>query len=325
MPEIRDFLSALPEPDPAATDRIWRRFQESRAPRRGWALPAIALAAASAAVWVAVRDPVREVRLEGQPVAWSGDISLGAAGHGTAHGTRGDLTVDWETGSVRVQVTPDAGNRVRVRTEEAEVEVTGTVFTVRRDALGSTTAVERGSVAVSCADGWAGAVTPDSGPHTCWPARAGGLLGRADALIEAAAPPDDVIATVDRGLSLADPGSAVEGELLARRVRAGSDANRVDDVRADAERYLSSNGGSRRVEVLRAVSRLLYRERGCTEALPYLQALETDGGAEDRVVLAACVPERSVALASAALASGEPLSDEWRSWAQSVVDERGQR
>lgn len=321
-PGVRDYLSALPEPDPAATERIWNRFRHTRARpvhRAGWPLFAAAgLAVGAAALLLRVERP-REVQLDGVPVAWSDGVHLDLDGHGVARGTSRDLTVIWELGTLRVDVAPDHRHRVRVLTEEAVVEVTGTVFTVNRDRLGVTTTVDRGSVRVTCAEGVPAERTRADGPVTCWPVRAGGLLGRADVLLEQGAAPDEVIATIDRGLAVAEPGSAVEGELLARRVRANSEANLVEQVLADADRYLASADPSRRVEVLRAASRIAYRERGCVAALPYLTPLEAEGTAEDRVVLAACLPDRAVALTRAALASGEPLEAGWRQWAESIA------
>lgn len=321
MAEIREWLRALPEPDRAAEERIWRRLRDSRRPRPlRWTVPVLVGAGAVAAIaWFALRDPPRTVELRTAAVDWSGDVHLDVDGHGVATGTRRDVAVAWESGTVRVEVEAHAGNRVAVETEEARIEVTGTVFSVRRDALGVTTTVERGSVAVRCADGWAGALRPEDGPRTCWPVRPAALLGRADALLAAGAPPDEVLATVDRGLAVAEAGSAAEGELLARRVRAGTEANRVGDVLADADRYLASADRGRRVEVLRAASRLAYRERGCAAALPYLAPLEAEGSAEDRVVLAACLPARQDALLRAALASGEPIEPGWRAWAASQL------
>lgn len=327
MAEIREWLQRLPDPDPRDTERVWARFQESRRPgRRRWELLLLpAVAAAALLLWLTPEAPRREPLEAAGTAAWSDEVSLAFDGRGVASGVDRDLLLEWEAGTVRVDVTPHAGNRVRVSTEEATVTVTGTIFSVRRDTLGVTTQVERGSVEVRCADGWVGAVTPADGPRTCLPVRAAALLGRANALLEAGAAPAEVRDTVDRGLAVAEAGSPVEGELLAHRVRVGTDEGRVEEVAADADRYLGSGHAGRRVEVLRAAGRLVYRERGCAAALRFLEPLATEGDAEDRVVLAACTPDRgrALSLAREALRSGQGIEPGWRAWAEDLLAREG--
>lgn len=340
--DARDYLQRLPEPDPTAVPRIWRRFQQTRAEERrrnrsSWvalAWPATAgLAATAAAVVIGVvltrPEAPRTVDLvatAGAPsYAWSEDVVLALDGHGAASGTSKDVQVDWESGTVGVEVKPHAGISLAVVTEEGTVRVVGTKFTVTRDALGVTTAVERGQVEVTCADGWRGPLVAADGPHTCLPVRAAALLGRADALTAAGAAPGPVLETLDFGLERAEAGSPVEGELLARRLQVRAAAGATDDALADADRYLASGQRSRVGEVLGTAGRVALAAKGCEAALPYLRQLEATGTAEDLVVLASCVAPTDAGAASALVraalgrADAAQMDPAWRNWAASFA------
>ncbi|MEQ1508728.1 MAG: FecR domain-containing protein, partial [Myxococcota bacterium] len=201
--ETREMLERLPDPDPAAMARVWTRFEATRdadgaAQRWGWSwkLPAagLALTAVAAATLLAVLpERARTVDLTSAGLhQWSEQIRLDLDGRGTATGTDQDLVVDWQSGTIRVEVEPHTGTKLSIVTDEGTIRVVGTVFSVRRDPLGVTTTVERGRVAVTCADGWSGEITVDDA-HTCLPTRAAALLGRADALIAADAPTSTVL------------------------------------------------------------------------------------------------------------------------------------
>jgi hypothetical protein len=339
--EARELLGRLPQPDPDGEVRVWRRFQESRARQgaSGWLAsllrpavmgPALVMAGAAAVVAVMLPERQREITLDASSDVvrheWSEQVELRLAGHGVATGTAQDVLVTWETGTVWVEVEPHSGTSLSVVTDEAQIEVVGTAFSVTRDALGATTSVQHGTVSVTCDDGWQGQLTAEVGPHTCWPVRPAALLGRADALLERGAPGELVLATLDRGLQVAEGGSATEGELLARRVSVRASMGQVQGAVADAERYLASGDRSRQAEVARTVGRSLLAG-GCEQALRWLSLVGDEGTAEDDVVLASCLlpsePERARQLASEALQSGQPLEPAWKDWAHELVSGGG--
>ncbi|MEZ4237945.1 MAG: hypothetical protein R3F59_17730 [Myxococcota bacterium] len=330
--DVRELLQRLPEPDPAGVDRVWARYRSGRrpAPRVPLWAPVIAIAAAAAALLVvnARTEPSRSLALgpgadaEGQ-LAWSQQVHLTLDGRGTATGTGHDLRIDWESGTIGVEVVPHSGTEVSVVTEEGTVHVVGTVFEVERDALGVTTRVSRGKVEVACRDGWSGALTPGE-RHTCTPLRPAGLLGRADALADSGAPSGEVLDALDRGLAQVEPGAPVGGELLARRIRVRAEAGDAEGALADADRYLAEGHGSRRLEVLATAGRVALGQGGCGAALRWLEPLRREGTPEDRVILASCLVERdpaaAAALATAALADDDGAMDAgWRAWARDLT------
>jgi ferric-dicitrate binding protein FerR (iron transport regulator) len=332
--DVRELLHRLPEPDPTGADRVWDRYLATR-PRRDrlrgaplWA-PVMAIAAAAAAVLIVTNrpDPERSLVLDpddlDRQLAWSQQVHLTLDGRGTATGTGKDLQIDWTSGTIGVEVAPNTGTRVSVVTEEGTVRVVGTVFQVKRDALGVTTEVRRGKVEVSCVDGWAGALGAGE-RHTCLPQRAAGLLGRADALADRGAGPEAVLEALDQGLGAVEAGSAVEGELLARRLGVRAEAGDVEGALADAERYLAAAHASRRSEVRASAARLALGAGGCGAAMTWLEPLRTDGTPEDRVILASCVaahdPDEARALAAGALSEDAASIDAgWRAWAEGLL------
>jgi hypothetical protein len=254
---------------------------------------AVALLAMAASALLFLREePVRTITLTaaGAPVteAWSDQVTLEALGSGQVRGTSQDVVVDWVSGTVRAIVEPNTGTQLAVVTEEARVQVIGTVFAVRRDLLGTTVDVERGRVRVDCEDGWAGDVTPEFGSHTCLPTTAGTLLGRADALMDRGVDQALQRETLDAGLILAEGGTAVEGELLVRRMRLHGDLGRIDDALADADLYLNTHS-TRSDEVQRFAGWLALAERGCDAAVPYLTPLQLSGATQETVLLAECI------------------------------------
>ena len=178
--DLRDAIEHMEEPDPRAVDRIWRRFEDSRARRRwpAWTLAGagglgLAGAAVAAAV-VALSWPSAERTLQLESLAtrthtWSEQVSLDVTGRGTVRGTDQDVQIRWLSGHLRIEVEPNTGTRLQVHTDEARVQVIGTVLSVDRGALGVAVGVEKGRVRVTCRDGWSGDVTAESGPHTCQP------------------------------------------------------------------------------------------------------------------------------------------------------------
>lgn len=322
-----DPRTSFPEPDMQAPDRIWARFQATRQRKTRWRAAlwgAGALGAAAAAVLLATTllsaEPERTVALntgESATQAWSDVISLDVAGVGQAWGTDRDLSVVWQSGTLRTHVTPNTDTRVRIETDEAVVHVVGTVFDVTRDLLGTTVTVQRGTVQVDCEDGWTGALNT-SQAHTCLPVTPTGLLGRADALLDSDAPSSAVMATLDAGISAADDGPVL-GELLVRRIQLLSDAGAVHAVVRDAERYVAMDGALRRHDVQQMTAWLVLREQGCDAAERWLVDLHSAGAGPHSVLLAECVadddPERALSVLHASEGS---LDDVWQARADGV-------
>lgn len=329
--DLKQELQKLPEPDPASLDRVWSRFQETRAqPERRvpWALFAgggLLLAAAAAVALLVRPGGTHTVVLEGAHVThdWSEQIDLEFDGQGEIAGTARDAEIHWRSGTLNAHVVPNSHTKLAVITEEARVEVVGTVFSVTRDRLGVTTAVSKGKVSVTCTDGWEGFVTPESGAHTCLPTRPIQLLGRADALQDRGATPQELLQTLDLGLSLAERDSAVHSELLVRRMHTFGDLKDTAGVLRDAEAYLAGPG-SRRTDVQRYAGYLALQEGDCSVALPYLSALELTGTAEDRVLLAECLVESQPARASGLLSDALPhLDATWKARAEQSLQGLG--
>ncbi len=288
----------LPEPYIDAPDRIWKRFENTRARSTSigtkfmWTGGGLALAAAAlVAIW-GTRPEVERVQhlvveAEVQAHDWGDDVDLEVLGAGMVTGTDHDLEVAWTTGTLRAEVTPNSGTTMSVRTDEALVQVVGTRFAVDRNALGSTVSVDRGKVEVTCDDGWTGTLGADQA-HTCLPVTAAGLLGRADALI------DDnnhsaLGHTLDEGIARAEPGNPALGELLVRRIQHRRDSGDIDGALADARRYTDADIKTRRAQVQRAAAWIALADRGCETATPWLTALHDSGSVEETVLLAECV------------------------------------
>lgn len=297
-----DLLAALPGPLPGAELRVRHAVRTSlAAPRIAWwrvGLGVGALAAA-AAVAVAVLQPAPSappapLTLTLQSVdGWrsesiDSDVSLSFSGNGEVAGTTRAPRIDWDRGTLNVEVVPNKGVDLSVATREAQVRVVGTGFTVTRDALGTHVAVLHGKVAITCTTGESGLYEAGAS-LTCLPTSPAALLGRARALDGRGAPPEEVLATLDRGLSLAGSGPVAE-ELQVRRIEALADAEQPGEALAAARAYLDSGAELRRVEVLRMAATLSWSAGGCARARADLEALAADADAtpEDRARLSAC-------------------------------------
>ena len=323
-------LKQLPEPDERRISHLRERFDESRARRkislRPWAVGGATLVAAMAAFLLLTPEMARDVSLrseDGSAQIWSDTVELSVQGHGMARGTSRDLVIDWEMGTLDVDVVPQTGTSVVVHTQEGTVRVLGTVFQVTRDALGATTSVRRGKVQVDCVDGWTGVVTADSGPHTCLPIGPGALLRRADALEEQGESSELVLATLNRGLSIADSDAAVYGELLVRRMQLHAAQGPVVAAFADADRYLALGQQARTADVLRLAGRLALSSDGCDRAQLYLSPLSVQGTAEDQLMWASCLAGHDLpaakVLAQRALERGETVDTNWKTWGENLI------
>ena len=239
--------------------------------------------------------------------AWGPHVRLETTGRGQLEGQDRDATLRWSAGTVRVEVEPHTQTRFAVTTEEALVQVVGTVFQVRRDVLGSTVGVDRGEVDVRCADGSAHRLTAGEA-HTCPPVTAAGLLGRADALQDVGSR-DAVAQSLDRGIALTE--GPILGELLARRMRLHAAEGRIDAALSDAHAYLDADSG-RALEVQRFAGWLALEQRGCAAAVPWLESLHAAAPGVDSVLLAECVAPTDAERARATLDAASPhLDAEW--------------
>ena len=321
--DIRHELQQLPDPSPEALNRVWKKFSHTRQQQRRrrispWLLPIGAAALVAAAVLLVPRSEVARTQIVGSveatdgSLAWSEVVELDYQGTGEIKGLAKNAEIHWKSGTITAHVTPHTDTHLAIVTDEARIEVVGTVFSVTRDRLGVTTTVERGRVKVNCTDGWSGEIGPSDGAHTCLPNRPGQLLGRADALIDADAPPTSILQTLEIGISRAERDSAIAGELLVRRMHIREQLGDLPGVFHDADAYLAGPG-TRRAEVQRFAGwTALNTPEGCTKALPYLSALELTGTVEDRVLLAECLLESQPARAQGLLEDALPqLPSDW--------------
>ncbi|MFH1463350.1 MAG: FecR domain-containing protein, partial [Pseudomonadota bacterium] len=129
-------------------------------PARAWLLVGAGLAAAAVTLVLALPDPMAEpVRAalvpsaDLQSLSPSPEVALAYQGAGQLEGTRQAPRIQWESGTVHVEVEPDQGIQLSLVTREAEVQVVGTAFSVTRDALGSRVEVDHGRVRVTCVGG----------------------------------------------------------------------------------------------------------------------------------------------------------------------------
>ena len=74
-------------------------------------------------------------------------------GNGQLSGAPQAPHIDWRSGVLELSIPPHEGLELVVDTEEAQVEVVGTHYSVTRDALGTRVSVARGQVQVRCHHG----------------------------------------------------------------------------------------------------------------------------------------------------------------------------
>ncbi len=303
----RGLLRVLPEPGPPQLARARRRLDElARHPtgarptrtRVGFALGgAVALAAAVVALVLA---PSRlDVALEGgRPQDLGPLVVVTPDGRGAAVGTERAPRLTWESGRLDVSVLPGQGADVRIETPEARVRVVGTVFSVTRDRLGTAVAVDRGAVEVACIGEAPRRLIPGD-MHTCLPTRPAGLLGRAQALLEAG-DPDAAVIAAERGLALVDAG-ATRRELELARLEALVRAGRAAEALDLAEALLATEAApvaaadlapARTPEIRRLAAAAARVSEGCAGVRRWLDPLPEDTRDDaDLVALADCEPD----------------------------------
>lgn len=258
-------------PEAADVDRLQKRLDEEPPPRGyPWVLAAaILLGLAGASTFVGLRlahappqlgdgtptapeSPVPPASFE-LPLRESGElrastlVQLRWAGEGDVSGAEQAPRIAWRQGTLDVEVVPERNVDLVVTTDEARVQVHGTVFSVTRDALGTAVAVTRGVVSVECAGGAAFRLAGGMST-TCGPVRAAALLRRARALQEK--DPAAALADIDQALRDATRPLILDDELLALRVALlGRNGRNAEAVQA-AVAYVRG-GGARADEVAR--------------------------------------------------------------------------
>jgi ferric-dicitrate binding protein FerR (iron transport regulator) len=254
-------IAALRPVDEVAAARLGARIRSRRAPRRvGPVVLALGACAAGVALLLAPPSAPRaldQALTSSTPaqLTLTDDVTLSFTGTGHAAGPPSAPHIQWDVGTLDVDVTPHRGIDLVVDTLEGRVHVLGTAFTVRRDALGTAVVVLRGTVEVAC--GVEALVRVDAGGvRTCLPTRAAGWLGRARALRDAGAPADAVLDAIDRGRALGDDGDDALGELAALRLDVLVVAGRYTEALDAADAYLRSGASARRAEVEALAARL---------------------------------------------------------------------
>lgn len=294
---MREFRKAS-RLSPEAARRVRARVEVSSSrPRWGWLLPVAAVAAAAlltVQLWPEGARPVEQVldsevavapstqpatdaaAPRPQAVAVSDDVHLAVQGRGRVTGDTRDVHVAWESGTIGVEVTPEQGIQLEVRTDEARVRVVGTGFDVTRDALGTSVSVSHGRVEVVCEGGDSAVFLGVGESRVCLPRTAGGMLGRARALQDQGAALSEQAAAVTAGIALAEPGpvlAELRGLNLDVLLRQGDN----DGALALAERMLADGDPVRRGEALAVAARIHVLNGDCAGADAWLRELAAAG------------------------------------------------
>ena len=280
-------LAQLPGPSPVVVARVRTRLT-AVAPQKqsGWRLVGIgmttALAAATALFFVGrslepvVAPPVAVNAALSAGSDWAIDtkvpgVALSYTGNGSMAGLADAPQIQWNEGTINVEVVPDHNIRLAVETKEAKVRVVGTGFTVARDAtLGTTVNVRHGKVEVDCS-GELTRVLVAGDSLTCLPVTASGLNARAMKLTERGASNAEILATVDRGLALPDAVGSVGDELATRRFGLLLAMGRQQEALEHARKFVAEHASApRRAQVIAAAAELANQLGGCATAAPWL-------------------------------------------------------
>ena len=229
------------EPSLESVRSLRLRLEERPATRPSVAGPltlglALGAAAAAVALIVLIRageppalDQALVAELEPQQVEPVLGVTLDFQGLGHLGGTADAPEIEWQAGTVEIEVQPAAGKALLVRTREGTVRVVGTRFDVTRDALGTRTRVTVGTVAVRCVGLDERDLTAGES-HTCAPVTPAGMLARARALQGGAGSTDLILAAVARGLSMPGLQAAVQVELRIVEIEALRDVGRTPEA-----------------------------------------------------------------------------------------------
>jgi hypothetical protein len=286
--EVDALAARIGEPSPQAVRRLHARLDVRPAPRRralalgGLLAAATAATAAALALWPDA-DPMEHVKL-----------TLDGSGHVEQSGPQ--PVVVWDDGRVDVEVEPDAGVHLAVRTPEATVTVVGTGFTVERAHFATVVDVRHGVVSVVCADGSDHRLGAGE-DLTCLPTDPAALLRRAVSL-GPMGDRDQRRQAIDAGLVAANP--EIRGELLARLVELLAGDDKPGAVAAAAA-YVESGALPRRRAMLEFVATHRYAREGCAAADALRAAVDDHPATSLAVPLAGCVADDRPAEARALL------------------------
>ncbi|MBN1335125.1 MAG: FecR domain-containing protein [Deltaproteobacteria bacterium] len=205
-------------------------------------------------------DPPLRVELRSE-TAWAEarparGVNVLVRGEGAIAGTEHHPRLRWDKGRMRIEVDPALDLDLVVVTREARAQVTGTVFSVVRDALGTHVSVSRGSVETTCLRGGEVFALTASEARTCLPTDAPGMLGRARALEDRQAPWQDVLDAAEAGLAQDRRPSTTRSELLVIRLEALLGLGRRAEALEAARAYLESGVDVRRADVERIAAGL---------------------------------------------------------------------
>lgn len=277
-------LAQLPEPSPAVIARVRGRLNKPAPVATNWRLAGLGLTALAAASLLAFTSwPTAEAPAPAVAVAatldadgtWATDtqvpgVALSYEGTGTMSGDPGAPKIQWEVGTINIEVVPNRDIKLSVHTEQAVVRVVGTGFTVTKDALGTAVSVRHGKVEVDCT-GELTRVLEAGDSLTCMPTTAAGMAARASILVTRGASHAEVLATVDRALALPDATGSVSDELAARRFTTLLAMGRTQEALADARTFaMERPNANLRPQILAAAAELAAGLGGCATAAPWL-------------------------------------------------------
>ncbi|MDG1480399.1 MAG: FecR domain-containing protein [Myxococcota bacterium] len=223
MNPLLQHLDRIDGPTSEEAERIRRRLSMRRPHVSSILIPTGLAVAAAAALLLGALPSATPPAAQPAPVsaalAQPGTVDLTPAvqleidGQGSASGDASDLDIAWKVGTLSVSVAPQHGVALTVNTEEANVSVVGTVFTVARGPLGTDISVTEGVVSVECVDMTRHRLGVGD-TLRCLPRSA---MRRVLTLRDQGAPTDVVLAELSRGLLL-DSVKSIRGELLSLKI-----------------------------------------------------------------------------------------------------------
>lgn len=279
------------EPAPGVVARVTRRLRQAptASPWR-WSVVALAAAVALAAVVAAWPSAPRVA-----------DVRMAFDGVGHVERSGAAPLVVWESGTAHLDVTPQRGLALSVRTPEAVIQVVGTVFDVHRQAHSTRVTVERGAVDVECV-GNAHVLVPAGESVTCLPGTLDGWVARALELPDPAAR----LEAVDRALGLVGGSEAVQTELLALRVTTLTALGRGEEAFDTAQGVAARPGAP--AAVLAFVARERFAREGCGAVPAVYAALAVEPSAPEGLLAASCVADSDPAEARRLLGAASPAA-----------------
>jgi hypothetical protein len=259
MREVDVLARRTGQPSADAIGRLHQRIVVPAPPpptRSAWPL-AVGLLAACAVLAVLVHRTWPAAPVRQDPMQ---HIKLGLNGLGHVEQPGPQPVVVWEAGQVEVEVEPNQGVQLAVKTEEATITVVGTSFLVTREHFATSVKVHHGVVAVACTDGTQQRLL-EGQQITCLPHEPAALLRRVVAL-SSSGDHEARASAIEAGLAATPAGHPLRAELLARKVELLA-AQSPEEAWAAAEAYLASGAQVRRRAMLEFVARERYAVQGC--------------------------------------------------------------